>query len=200
MLRGRCGFRRSMPRHWRVTPRSSINSRWKGWCCFALLWWFARKPRAVAPVSALFLIGYGAGRSLPNSADNRIFSWLSRIWPFDGPVVETCRWLRRSHVHGLFLKPRRSKITRLPHVSPLTPVNVRWCNAAYCDGSRAARGAAQRRLGIDSNPMKFCINGRGCHWRFVGAKLAAAGEDHLHRRWKNLDAIRTRGMTVRFKR
>ena len=46
--------------------------------------------------------------------------------------------------------------------------------------------------------MKFCIVGAGAIGGFVGAKLAHAGEDVTFiARWKNLDAIRTRGMTVR---
>jgi 2-dehydropantoate 2-reductase len=47
--------------------------------------------------------------------------------------------------------------------------------------------------------MKFCIVGAGAIGSFVGAKLAAAGEDVTFiARWKNLDAIRARGMTVKF--
>jgi len=47
--------------------------------------------------------------------------------------------------------------------------------------------------------MKFCIVGAGAIGGFVGAKLAAAGEDVTFiARWKNLDAIRARGMTVKF--
>jgi 2-dehydropantoate 2-reductase len=47
--------------------------------------------------------------------------------------------------------------------------------------------------------MKFCIVGAGAIGGFVGAKLAAAGEDVTFiARWKNLDAIRSRGMTVKF--
>ena len=46
--------------------------------------------------------------------------------------------------------------------------------------------------------MKFCIVGAGAIGGFVGAKLAHAGEDVTFiARWKNLDAIRMRGMTVR---
>ncbi len=46
--------------------------------------------------------------------------------------------------------------------------------------------------------MRFCIVGAGAIGGFVGAKLASAGEDVTFiARWKNLDAIRTRGMTVR---
>ena len=46
--------------------------------------------------------------------------------------------------------------------------------------------------------MKFCIVGAGAIGGFVGTKLAAAGEDVTFiARWKNLDAIRTRGMTVK---
>jgi 2-dehydropantoate 2-reductase len=48
--------------------------------------------------------------------------------------------------------------------------------------------------------MKFCIVGAGAIGGYVGAKLAAAGEDVTFiARWKNLDAIRARGMTVKFK-
>jgi 2-dehydropantoate 2-reductase len=47
--------------------------------------------------------------------------------------------------------------------------------------------------------MKFCIVGAGAIGGFVGAKLAAAGEDVTFiARWKNLDAIRARGITVKF--
>lgn len=47
--------------------------------------------------------------------------------------------------------------------------------------------------------MKFCIVGAGAIGGFVGARLAAAGEDVTFiARWKNLDAIRARGMTVKF--
>ncbi len=46
--------------------------------------------------------------------------------------------------------------------------------------------------------MRFCIVGAGAIGGFVGAKLASAGEDVTFiARWKNLDAIRTRGMTVK---
>ena len=45
--------------------------------------------------------------------------------------------------------------------------------------------------------MKFCIVGAGAIGGFVGAKLALAGEDVTFiARWKNLDAIRARGMTI----
>ncbi|MEO8101514.1 MAG: 2-dehydropantoate 2-reductase [Betaproteobacteria bacterium] len=47
--------------------------------------------------------------------------------------------------------------------------------------------------------MKFCIVGAGAIGGFVGAKLAAAGEDVTFiARWKNLDAIRSHGMIVKF--
>jgi 2-dehydropantoate 2-reductase len=47
--------------------------------------------------------------------------------------------------------------------------------------------------------MKFCIVGAGAIGGYVGAKLAAAGEDVTFiARWKNLDAIRAHGMTVKF--
>ena len=46
--------------------------------------------------------------------------------------------------------------------------------------------------------MKFCIVGAGAIGGLVGAKLALAGEDVTFiARWKNLDAIRTHGMTVK---
>jgi 2-dehydropantoate 2-reductase len=46
--------------------------------------------------------------------------------------------------------------------------------------------------------MRFCIVGAGAIGGFVGARLALAGEDVTFiARWKNLDAIRARGMTVR---
>lgn len=48
--------------------------------------------------------------------------------------------------------------------------------------------------------MRFCIVGAGAIGGFVGAKLALAGEDVTFiARWKNLDAIRTRGMTVKMR-
>jgi len=47
--------------------------------------------------------------------------------------------------------------------------------------------------------LKFCVVGAGAIGGFVGAKLAAAGEDVTFiARWKNLDAIRARGMTVKY--
>jgi 2-dehydropantoate 2-reductase len=47
--------------------------------------------------------------------------------------------------------------------------------------------------------MRFCIVGAGAIGGFVGARLAAAGEDVTFiARWKNLDAIRANGMTVKF--
>lgn len=46
--------------------------------------------------------------------------------------------------------------------------------------------------------MKFCIVGAGAIGGFVGAKLALAGEDVTFiARWKNLDAIRAHGMTIK---
>jgi 2-dehydropantoate 2-reductase len=46
--------------------------------------------------------------------------------------------------------------------------------------------------------MKFCVVGAGAIGGFVGARLAAAGEDVTFiARWRNLDAIRTRGMTIK---
>jgi 2-dehydropantoate 2-reductase len=46
--------------------------------------------------------------------------------------------------------------------------------------------------------MKFCVVGAGAIGGFVGARLAAAGEDVTFiARWRNLDAIRSRGMTVK---
>ncbi|MBL0125333.1 MAG: 2-dehydropantoate 2-reductase [Betaproteobacteria bacterium] len=46
--------------------------------------------------------------------------------------------------------------------------------------------------------MKFCIVGAGAIGGFVGAKLAAAGEDVTFiARWKNLDAIRSHGMILK---
>ncbi len=46
--------------------------------------------------------------------------------------------------------------------------------------------------------MKFCIVGAGAIGGLVGAKLALAGEDVTFiARWKNLDAIRTRGMIIK---
>jgi 2-dehydropantoate 2-reductase len=46
--------------------------------------------------------------------------------------------------------------------------------------------------------MKFCIVGAGAIGGYVGTKLALAGEDVTFiARWKNLDAIRNNGMTVK---
>jgi phosphatidylglycerol:prolipoprotein diacylglycerol transferase len=36
----------------------------EGLALFALIWWFARKPRAVGQTSAVFLMGYGTFRFL----------------------------------------------------------------------------------------------------------------------------------------
>jgi 2-dehydropantoate 2-reductase len=46
--------------------------------------------------------------------------------------------------------------------------------------------------------MKFCIVGAGAIGGYVGTKLSLAGEDVTFiARWKNLDAIRNKGMTVK---
>jgi 2-dehydropantoate 2-reductase len=56
-----------------------------------------------------------------------------------------------------------------------------------------------RDIGKSGDRMKFCIVGAGAIGGFVGAKLAAAGEEVTFiARWKNLDAIRTRGMHVTY--
>ncbi len=46
----------------RAIPRSFIRRRVEGLLLFVLLWWFSAKQRPRGTVSALFLIGYGAGR------------------------------------------------------------------------------------------------------------------------------------------
>ena len=60
--RGACGSRRSIASRSRATPRSSTSSRSRAWLLFALLWWFASKPRPAGAVSGAFLIGYGVFR------------------------------------------------------------------------------------------------------------------------------------------
>ncbi|MDP3874449.1 MAG: prolipoprotein diacylglyceryl transferase [Methyloversatilis sp.] len=50
----------ALPRH----PSQLYQFAGEGLALFALLWWFARKPRPMAAVSALFLIGYGGFRFL----------------------------------------------------------------------------------------------------------------------------------------
>lgn len=49
-----------LPRH----PSQLYEMALEGFVLFALLWWFARKPRPMGQVSALFLIGYGVFRFL----------------------------------------------------------------------------------------------------------------------------------------
>ncbi|WP_439537553.1 prolipoprotein diacylglyceryl transferase [Methyloversatilis sp.] len=50
----------ALPRH----PSQLYQFAGEGLALFALLWWFARKPRPMAAVSAMFLIGYGGFRFL----------------------------------------------------------------------------------------------------------------------------------------
>ena len=50
----------NLPRH----PSQLYELGLEGIALFALLWWFARKPRPTGQVSALFLMGYGAFRFL----------------------------------------------------------------------------------------------------------------------------------------
>ncbi|NYT65542.1 prolipoprotein diacylglyceryl transferase [Alcaligenaceae bacterium] len=45
-------------------PSQLYEMALEGFVLFALLWWFARKPRPVGQISAVFLIGYGAFRFL----------------------------------------------------------------------------------------------------------------------------------------
>jgi phosphatidylglycerol:prolipoprotein diacylglycerol transferase len=47
-----------VPRH----PSQLYQAALEGVALFVLLWWFARRPRPLGQVSALFLIGYGAAR------------------------------------------------------------------------------------------------------------------------------------------
>ncbi|NYT87005.1 prolipoprotein diacylglyceryl transferase [Pollutimonas harenae] len=50
----------SLPRH----PSQLYELGLEGLALFALVWWFARKPRATGQVSAVFLMGYGVFRFL----------------------------------------------------------------------------------------------------------------------------------------
>jgi phosphatidylglycerol:prolipoprotein diacylglycerol transferase len=50
----------SLPRH----PSQLYEFALEGVLLFAILWWYARKPRPVGAVSGLFLIGYGSFRFL----------------------------------------------------------------------------------------------------------------------------------------
>lgn len=49
-----------IPRH----PSQLYEMGLEGFALFALMWWFARKPRPVGQVSAVFLMGYGTFRFL----------------------------------------------------------------------------------------------------------------------------------------
>lgn len=49
-----------IPRH----PSQLYEMGLEGFALFALMWWFARKPRPVGQVSAVFLMGYGSFRFL----------------------------------------------------------------------------------------------------------------------------------------
>jgi phosphatidylglycerol:prolipoprotein diacylglycerol transferase len=48
------------PRH----PSQLYEMGLEGFALFALVWWFARKPRPMGQVSAVFLMGYGVARFL----------------------------------------------------------------------------------------------------------------------------------------
>jgi phosphatidylglycerol---prolipoprotein diacylglyceryl transferase len=50
----------NLPRH----PSQLYQFALEGIVLFAVLWWFARKPRPIGAISAVFLMGYGAGRFL----------------------------------------------------------------------------------------------------------------------------------------
>lgn len=54
------GAHDGIPRH----PSQLYEMGLEGFCLFALVWWFARKPRPLGQVSAVFLMGYGAFRFL----------------------------------------------------------------------------------------------------------------------------------------
>jgi phosphatidylglycerol:prolipoprotein diacylglycerol transferase len=49
-----------LPRH----PSQLYEFAFEGVALFALLWWYAKKPRPVGALSGLFLIGYGGFRFL----------------------------------------------------------------------------------------------------------------------------------------
>lgn len=49
-----------IPRH----PSQLYEMGLEGFALFALMWWFARKPRPVGQISAVFLMGYGTFRFL----------------------------------------------------------------------------------------------------------------------------------------
>ena len=49
-----------IPRH----PSQLYEMGLEGFLLFALVWWFARKPRPIGQVSAVFLMGYGLFRFL----------------------------------------------------------------------------------------------------------------------------------------
>ncbi len=49
-----------IPRH----PSQLYEMGLEGFALFALLWWFARKPRPIGQISAVFLMGYGTFRFL----------------------------------------------------------------------------------------------------------------------------------------
>ncbi|NOS98645.1 MAG: prolipoprotein diacylglyceryl transferase [Methylotenera sp.] len=50
----------NLPRH----PSQLYQFGLEGIVLFAVLWWFARRPRPIGAISAVFLMGYGAGRFL----------------------------------------------------------------------------------------------------------------------------------------
>ncbi|MEQ1488566.1 MAG: prolipoprotein diacylglyceryl transferase [Methylotenera sp.] len=50
----------NLPRH----PSQLYQFALEGIVLFAVLWWFARRPRPIGAISAVFLMGYGAGRFL----------------------------------------------------------------------------------------------------------------------------------------
>src|SRR3546814_9212382 len=54
------GTHDNIPRH----PSQLYEMGLEGFVLFALIWWFARKPRPVGQVSAVFLMGYGTIRFL----------------------------------------------------------------------------------------------------------------------------------------
>ncbi len=68
----------ALPRH----PSQLYEAGLEGLALFALLWWYARLPRAPRQVSAMFLIGYGAFRFAAEyfrEPDPGIFGWSYSI-------------------------------------------------------------------------------------------------------------------------
>ena len=98
----------NLPRH----PSQLYEFALEGVVLFALVWWFSRKPRPLAAVSGVFLIGYGSLRFLvefTREPDNflgflafglTMGQWLSLPMALSGVVMLAIAYRRAGRASG----------------------------------------------------------------------------------------------------